>query len=339
MPDLSTTYLGLSLKNPLVASSSPLMQHLDDLKWMEDAGVAAVVLNSLFEEQIVQESFDLDHFLDYGTESFAEAVTYFPDLKSYNRGPEGYLDHIRRAKLALSIPVIGSLNGFSPGGWLRYAKEIQDAGADALELNMYYVAANPDQSSAEVEAMYFDLVREVHACVEIPIAVKLGSQFTAFAHLAKELVQAGANAIVIFNRFYQPDLDLENLEVVPTLDLSRSYELRLRLQWVAMLYGRVNADLAVTGGVHTGLDALKAMMAGANVAMTTSALLRNGIEHSRFILNEMREWMEEHEYESVRQMRGSMSYQHVAQPAAFERANYMRVLRAYKPIPQSRIER
>lgn len=339
MLDLTTTYLGLSLANPLVASSSPFMQHLDNIKRMEEAGAAAVVLHSLFEEQIVLESFDLDHYLDYGAESFAEAVSYFPDLQTYNRGPEGYLEHLQKVKQAVRIPVIGSLNGFSPGGWLRYAKEMQEAGADALELNMYYVAANPEQSSSDIEALYLDLVRAVRAVVTIPIAIKLGSQFTALANFATRLVDQGANGLVLFNRFYQPDFDLESLDVLPTLDLSQSTELRLRLQWIAMLHGRVNADLAVTGGVHTGLDALKALMAGANVAMTTSALLHNGIGHLGVVLQEMRNWLEEKEYNSIAQLRGSMSYKSVEQPAAFERANYMKVLRSYKPIPQSAIDR
>ena len=338
MVDLSTTYLGLKLRNPIVASSSPLMQHVDNVKRMEDAGVAAVVLHSLFEEQIVRESFDLDHYLDYGSESFAEAVSYFPDLQTYNKGPEGYLEHLRKVKQAVRIPVIASLNGFSPGGWLRFAKEMQEAGADALELNMYYVAANPDQSCSEIEAMYLDLVNAVRAVVTIPIAIKLGSQFTALANFATRLADRGANGLVLFNRFYQPDFDLETLDVLPTLDLSHSYELRLRLQWVAMLHGRVNADLAITGGVHSGTDAIKALMAGAKVAMMTSALLHNGIDHLHTVLNEMQSWLDEKEYRSIAQLCGSMSYSSVDQPAAFERANYMKVLRAYRPVPQSAID-
>lgn len=333
MLDLTTTYLGLELSNPLVPSASPLMQKLDNIKRLEDAGAAAIVLHSLFEEQIARESHALDHYLSYGSESFAEALTYFPEMIGYNRGAEGYLEYIRQVKQAVAIPVIGSLNGYSLGGWIEYAKEIEDAGADALELNMYYIAADPAQTSQQVEEMYLDLVRQVAQNVHIPVAVKLSHFFTAFANMAQRLAWAGADGLVLFNRFYQPDFDLESLEVVSTLDLSRSQELRLRLQWVAMLYGRVDADLAVTGGVHSAEDVIKCMMAGANVAMMTSVLYERGIEYLSTILENIRFWMQDHEYESIRQMRGSMSYKNVAYPAAFERANYMRVLQAYEPRP------
>jgi len=329
--DLSTTFLGLKLKNPLVPSASPLMKKVDNIKRMEDAGASAVVLHSLFEEEIRQASQELDHYLNLGTESFAEALTFFPDLGYYKIGPEGYLDHIRRVKAAVSIPVIGSLNGVSTGGWIDYAKKIQDAGADALELNMYYVAADPSQTSVDVEQMYLDLVRQVKSNLRIPVAVKLGHHFSAFANMAQKLDQVGADALVLFNRFYQPDFDLESLEVVPDLNLSSSYELRLRLRWVAILHGRVKTDLAVTGGVHTAEDVIKAVMAGANVAMVTSALLQLGTGHVQTVLSNLEHWMEEHEYESIKQMHGSMSQKSVAQPAAFERANYMRVLRTYEP--------
>jgi dihydroorotate dehydrogenase (fumarate) len=332
MPELSTTYLGLSLKNPLVPSASPLMQKVDNIKRMEEAGAAAVVLHSLFEEQIEQTADQLDYFMHFGEGFSAEAMRYVPDLSKYNLGPEGYLEHIRKVKEAVGIPVIGSLNGTSTGGWVQYAKKIEDAGADALELNMYYVAADPVQDSAAVEQMYLSLVRDIKANLRIPVAVKLGHHFSAFANFAKRLSDTGADAIVLFNRFYQPDFDLENLEVVPDLNLSGSYELRLRLRWVALLYGRVKADLAVTGGVHSAQDVLKAMMAGAKVAMTTSALLEHGIGHLSVILAELREWMQEHEYESITQMRGSMSQRAVAQPAALERGNYMKVLRSYRPV-------
>ncbi|HZQ09661.1 MAG TPA: dihydroorotate dehydrogenase-like protein [Anaerolineae bacterium] len=332
MLDLTTTYLGLLLKNPLVPSSSPLMRHLDNLKRMEDAGAAAVVLHSLFEEQIMSESQKVDFILSYGTESFPEALSYFPDVRSYNLGPDGYLEHIRRAKDAVSIPVIASLNGFSPGGWIEYARQIQEAGADALELNMYYIAADPKQDSVSVETMYLDLVREIKRTVTLPLAVKLGPYFTSFAHFARQLAQAGADALVLFNRFYQPDLDLDMLEIVPSLNLSSSEELRLRLRWVGLLYGRLNCDLAVTGGVHTVEDVLKAMMAGANVAMLTSALLEQGIPHLSHVLAALREWMTEREYESITQMRGSMSQRAIEFPAAYERANYVQVLRAYEPM-------
>lgn len=331
MPNLTTNYLGMTLKNPLVPSSSPQMQKLDNIKRMEDAGAAAVVLHSLFEEQIARESFALDHYLNYGSESFAEALTYFPEMLGYNRGAQGYLEHIRKVKESVDIPVIGSLNGFSSGGWIEFAKEIQDAGADALELNMYYIAADPAFTSTMVETMYLELVREIVKSVRIPVAVKLSHFFTAFVNMAQRIAWAGAEGLVLFNRFYQPDFDLETLEVVPSLDLSHSKELRLRLQWTAMVYGRVEADLAITGGVHTAEDVLKCMMAGANVAMLTSVLLERGIEYLSTILEDLNFWMQEHEYESIQQMRGSMSYKSVAHPAAFERANYMRVLQAYEP--------
>lgn len=333
MLDLSTTYLGLPLKNPLVPSASPLMQKVDNIRRMEDAGAAAVVLHSLFEEQIEQMSEQLDYFMNFGEGISAEAMRYFPDLSKYNLGPEGYLEHIQKAKEAVSIPVIASLNGASTGGWVRYAKKMEDAGADALELNMYYIAADPAQDCRQVEQMYLDLVKDVKANLHIPVAVKLGHHFSAFANFARSLAEAGADAIVLFNRFYQPDFDLENLEVVPDLNLSGSYELRLRLRWVALLYGRVNADLAVTGGVHTANDVLKAMMAGAKVAMTTSALLERGIGQLSVMLADLAEWMEEHEYVSIAQMRGSMSQRAVSQPAALERGNYMKVLRAFRQLP------
>ena len=329
MTDLTTTYLGLNLKNPLVASASPLCEHLDNIKRMEDAGAGAVVLHSLFEEQIMFESNHLDRFLTHGTESFAESLSYFPDLGNYKLGPDGYLDHVRRAKAAVGIPIIGSLNGVSTGGWIRYAKMIQEAGADALELNVYYIPTDPEMTSTQVEQMYLDLVRDVKATLKIPVAVKLGHAFTAIANLVRRLDQAGADALVLFNRFYQPDFDLENLEAAPRLTLSNSYELLLRIHWVAILYGRIKADLAITGGVHTVEDVLKAMMSGARVAMMTSALLKNGIGHLAKVRSDLLAWMEEHEYASIREMQGSMSYRSVAQPAAFERGNYMKVLSSY----------
>jgi len=329
MTDLTTTYLGLNLKNPLVASASPLCEHLDNIKRMEDAGAGAVVLHSLFEEQIMFESNHLDRFLTHGTESFAESLSYFPDLGNYKLGPDGYLDHVRRAKAAVGIPIIGSLNGVSTGGWIRYAKMIQEAGADALELNVYYIPTDPEMTSTQVEQMYLDLVRDVKATLKIPVAVKLGHAFTAIANLVRRLDQAGADGLVLFNRFYQPDFDLENLEAAPRLTLSNSYELLLRIHWVAILYGRIKADLAITGGVHTAEDVLKAMMSGARVAMTTSALLKNGIGHLAKVRSDLLAWMEEHEYASIREMQGSMSYRSVAQPAAFERGNYMKVLSSY----------
>jgi dihydroorotate dehydrogenase (fumarate) len=329
MTDLTTTYLGLALGNPLVASASPLCEDIDNIRRMEDAGAAAVVLHSLFEEQITFESQHLDRYLSQGTESFAESLTYFPNVGEYRLGPDEYLDHVSRAKAAVKIPIIGSLNGVSTGGWIRYARMIQEAGADALELNVYYIPTDPEMSSAQVEQIYLDLVRDVKATLRIPVAVKLGHAFTAMANMARRLDQAGADALVLFNRFYQPDLDLEKLEAVPRLTLSTSYELLLRLHWVAILYGRIKADLAVTGGVHTAQDVLKAMMSGARAAMMTSTLLKNGIGHLTRVRADLIAWMEEHEYTSIRQMQGSMSYRSVAEPAAFERGNYMKVLSSY----------
>ncbi len=329
MIDLSTTYLGLTLTSPLVASASPLCEDIGNIRRMEDAGASAVVLHSLFEEQIDLESHYLDRYLSHGTESFAESLTYFPDMTGYNLGPDGYLEHIRKARAAVAIPVIGSLNGVSTGGWIRYAKKMQEAGANALELNVYYIPTDPELTGARVEEMYVDLVRDVRASVSIPVAVKLGHSFSAMANLARRLDQAGAGALVLFNRFYQPDFDLESLEVVPRLTLSSSYELLLRLHWVAILYGRIRADLAVTGGVHAAEDVLKAMMAGARVAMMTAALLKHGIGHLATVRAGLLAWMEAHEYESIRQMQGSMSHRSVAEPAAFERANYLKVLSSY----------
>jgi dihydroorotate dehydrogenase (fumarate) len=329
MVDLSTTYLGLTLKNPLVVSASPLCEKIDNIRRMEDAGASAVVLPSLFEEQISLESHHLDRYLSHGTESFAESLTYFPDMVDYNLGPDGYLEHIRRAKFVVDIPIIGSLNGSSTGGWITYARKIEEAGADALELNVYHIPTDPELTGAQVEQMYLDLVRDVKASIRIPVAVKLNHFFSAFANMGWRLDQAGADALVLFNRFYQPDFDLEKLEVVPNLTLSSSYEVLLRLHWVAILYGHIRADLAVTGGVHTAHDVLKAMMVGARVAMMTSALLKNGIEHLTTVRADLLAWMEEHEYESIRQMQGSMSHRSVPDPAAFERGNYMKVLSSY----------
>lgn len=329
MIDLSTTYLGLALKNPLVVGPSPLCQDVDRIRAMEDAGAAAVVLHSLFEEQIVLEALSLEQGLTAGSESYAEAVSYLPDVHTFPLGPDAYLEHVRKAKAAVDIPVVASLNGTSPGNWIRYAKLLEEAGANALELNLYYVATDPAETAAELEARYVDLVKSVRAAVRIPVAVKVGHSFSAFANVAHLLVGAGADGLVLFNRFYQPDLDIEHLEVVPTLSLSSSYELLLRLHWVAVLYGRLKTDFAVTGGVHTGHDALKAMMAGANVAMLTSALLRHGIGHLATVRREMLTWMEEREYESVAQMRGSLAQKAVRNPGAFERGNYIKVLSSY----------
>ncbi len=332
-PDLSTTYLGLQLAHPLVASASPLSYTLDGIRKLEDAGVAAVVMYSLFEEQIEQESHALHHYLEYGAHSYAEALDYFPQPDEFNVGPQEYLELLRKAKDATDIPIIGSLNGVSSGGWIEYARLMEEAGADALELNLYYVPTDPTLTGLEVEEMYLDVVRDVSQSISIPIAVKVGPYFSNFAHMAARFVHAGASGLVLFNRFYQPDFDLEHLEVTPNLVLSRADELRLPLTWVAILYGRIQADFAITSGVHTHLEVLKSMMAGARVAMMASELLKNGIGRVGAILQDLQSWMVEHEYESIRQMQGSMSQINVANPDAFERGNYMKVLRSWRPDP------
>lgn len=335
--DLTTRYLGLTLKHPVVPSASPLSKNLDAMKRLEDAGAPAIVMYSLFEEQIDAESHRLDHYLSYGAESFAEAIQYFPDLQNYNIGPDAYLELIRQAKQKLSIPVIGSLNGVSAGGWTRYAALIQQAGADALELNVYYIPTDPGLTSDEIERVYVDVLREVRQSVTIPVAIKLSPFFTSLPNMATKLEGAGADALVLFNRFYQPDFDLEQLEVVPHLVLSDSDELRLPLRWVAILFGRVQTDLAITSGVHTGTDVIKAMMAGAKVVQMASELLHNGPGRIASIVEEMQAWMEEKEYESVEQMQGSMSQKNVAEPAAFERANYMKTLASWKADPTGKL--
>lgn len=329
MVDLSTTYLGLQLKNPLVAAASPFTKKFDLIRRLEDSGVSAVVMYSLFEEQITHESKALNHFLSRGTESFAEAITYFPEMEHYNIGPEGYLELIQKVKKSVEIPVIASLNGISTGGWVDYARKMEQAGADALELNIYYVPTDFELTSASLEKAYIDLVSDVHKALHIPLAVKLSPYFTALPHFANALIKAGANGLVLFNRFYQPDLDIETLEVVPNLNLSNSEELRLPLRWTAILYGRVKADIAITGGVHTAQDVVKSMMAGASVAQIASVLMKNCIEQATEILNGLKVWMEQYEYDSIQKMRGNMSQKNVAEPAAFERANYMKVLTSF----------
>jgi dihydroorotate dehydrogenase (fumarate) len=329
MSDLTTTYLGMKLKSPLVVSASPLTEKLDNIRRMEDAGASAIVMHSLFEEQINRESETLDDYLWQGTESFAESLTYFPDMTKYNLGPEGYLEHLRKAKAAVNIPVIASLNGVSTGGWIEYAQKMEQAGADALELNIFFIPTDSEMSGEEVERIYVELATNVRSSVKIPVAVKFGLYFSSIPNLARKMDQAGVAGLVMFNRFYQPDFDLDNLEVVPHLILSTPYDLLIRLHWVAILSGHVKADMAVTGGVHSALDVLKAMMAGARVTMMTSALLRNGIEHLTLVRADLESWMEEHEYESIRQMQGSMSQRSVAEPAAFVRANYMKMLSAH----------
>jgi len=333
MTDLTTTYLGLNLKNPLVASASPLTKKAENAKKLEDAGVSAIVMYSLFEEQIIHESLELDHYLTRGTNSFAEAMTYLPDIGTYNMGPDKYLEHLTAVKKAVSVPVIGSLNGVSNGGWVRFARLIQDAGADALELNMYYLATHPELTGQELEDNYIELVEEVKAAIDIPLAVKLSPFITALPNFGGRLVAAGAGGLVLFNRFYQPDFDLEELEVVRTLTLSDSRDLLLPLRWISILYGKVEADLALTSGIHSAQDLLKAMMAGAKVGMTTSAILRDGYERVPVILNDLQAWMEAHEYDSIKQMQGSMSQQSVAEPAAFERSNYIQILSEFRDLP------
>jgi dihydroorotate dehydrogenase (fumarate) len=329
MTDLNTTYLGLPLKNPLVASASPLSEKVETARQLEEAGLAAIVMYSLFEEQIIHESLELDYYLDRGTYAYAEAMTYFPDVGHYALGPEKYLGKIGELKRALSVPIIASLNGASTGGWISYAKNMESAGADALELNLYYLSADPDLTAAELENRYAELVHTVCSSIQIPVAVKLGPFFTALPNLARRIAEAGAQGLVLFNRFYQPDFDLNTLEVVPNLTLSRPEELRLPLRWVAMLYGRVKADLALTTGVHSAEDIVKSLLAGAAVAMTTSELLRNGPGRATAMLADLERWMVEHDYESVSQMQGAMSQQSVAEPAAFERANYIKVLSSF----------
>jgi dihydroorotate dehydrogenase (fumarate) len=333
MVDLSTTYLGLKLKNPLVASASPLSEQVDTVRELEAAGIAAIVMYSLFEEQIIHESLELDHFLFYGTESSAEIDSFYPQSGKYTLKADAYIEKLKKIKQAVNIPVIGSLNGVSTGGWIKYAKIIEDAGADALELNLYFVPTNPGVTASQVEENYLTLVHDVHNSIKIPLAVKLSPFFTSIPNIAKRMVEAGANGLVLFNRFYQPDLDLENLEVIPNLILSTSNELRLPLRWIAILYGQIKADLALTSGIHTAEDVLKASMAGASIAMMASELLAEGIGRIPIILSEMKDWMTRHEYESINQMKGSLSQKSVSEPAAFERANYMKVLNSFKSLP------
>ena len=327
--DLSTTYLGMKLKNPIVPSASPMSRTVAGIKSMEDFGASAVVLYSLFEEQIRHETKELNHFLEYGAESFAEAVSYFPAHEEYYLGPEEYLEHIHKVKAAVSIPVIASLNGSTVGGWTEYAAKIQEAGADALELNIYYIPTNVETTGAFVEQLYIEILQAVKAKVTIPVSVKLSPFFSSLANMAKRLDEHGANGLVLFNRFYQPDINLEALEVEPSVVLSSSDALRLPLRWVAILHKNVKADLAATTGIHTADDVIKMTMAGANVTQVCSTLLRYGPKRIAEILNGVQQWMIEHEYESLTQMRGSMSQKSVANPSAFERANYMKALNSY----------
>ncbi len=329
MIDLKTKYLGIELKNPLVASASALSKKTSYVRQMEDAGISAVVMYSLFEEQITHDSLAFNYFIERGTESFAESLDYFPDLDRYTIGPEQYLTQIQKNKEAVDIPIIGSLNGVSNTGWIEYAQKIEEAGADALELNTYYIPTDPDIEACQLEDNYFELVKAVCDNTAIPVSVKLSPFFTALPNFINLLIEAGADGVVLFNRFIQPDIDIENMEVDSTLHLSTSAELLLPLRWMALLYGQVEADLALTTGVHTGVDLVKAVMAGAKVAMVASEFVANGIDQAGQMLKEMEDWMTAYEYKSVEKMRGSMSQKNVANPAAFERANYMKALQSY----------
>lgn len=327
--NLATNYLGFKLRTPLVPSASPLSEKVENIKRMEDAGAPAMVFHSLFEEQVRRDHHDLQYYLDQGRESFAEALSYFPEQAEFKVGPEAYLENIAAAKAAVSIPIIGSLNGSTFGGWMKYAREIEAAGADALELNLYSVAHDPQESPDEIETHYLTIIAAVKAQLKIPVAVKLSPFFTNFGQFARRAARNGADALVLFNRFYQPDIELETLEISPNVLLSTPMAMRLPMRWIAMLHGAVDANLAATSGIHRATDALKMLMAGADVTMLCSVLLRRGIEHLKVIEREMAEWMEEHEYESVEQLKGSMSQKNCPEPAAFERAQYMRALATY----------
>lgn len=328
--DLSTTYLGLRLTHPIMPGASPLVDHLDLVKRLEDAGAAAITMHSLFEEQITREQLGMVYHMELLDHGSAEALSYFPPSDRFRLGPHQYLEQLRVIKQTVAVPVIASLNGTTAEGWLEYAKLIQDAGADALELNVYHVAADPRESGAAVERRVVDIARTVKASVTIPIAVKLSPFYSSVAHLATQLDALGVEGLVLFNRFYQPDIDMKELAVLPSLHLSSSQDLLLRLRWLAVLFGRVSSTLAVTGGVHTPLDALKAVMAGASGVQTVSSLLMNGPEHIKTLVDGMRAWLEDHEYDSLRQALGSMSLDRSPSPAAFERANYMKVLASYQ---------
>ena len=327
--DLRTKYLGMELANPVVPSASPMGQRIETLKAMQDAGAAAVVLPSLFEEQIEHEELQIAGAMEVGAESFAEALTYLPDFEEYNTGADAYLHHLEDTKAELSIPVIGSLNGITVGGWVAHAKRIQEAGADALELNVYFIAADPEEIAGAVEDRYIELVEAVRGEITIPLAVKVGPFFSSVGHMAHRLVAAGADGLVLFNRFMQPDIDLDTLTVDPSLHLSTSEELSLPLRWIGVLSGRVHASLACTTGVHTAEDALKALLVGADVTMMASALLHDGPTHVATVLGGIETWLVEHDYESIEQMKGSMSMRNVPNPVAFARANYARLITSF----------
>jgi dihydroorotate dehydrogenase (fumarate) len=327
--DLKTRYLGLELDNPVVASASPMTGKVENLVKLQEAGVGAVVLPSLFEEQIEHEEQQVHQLQEFGAESFGEALDYFPPLDHYNTGTDSYLELIRGAKAKLDVPVIASLNGTTTGGWLRYAKMLEEAGADALELNIYLLATDPRTSGAEVEQQYLDLVAAVRKDIKIPLAIKVGPYFSSIAHMMLRLQEAGADGLVLFNRFLQPDVDLESLTVVPHLELSTSFESRLPLRWIAILRDEIGISLASTTGAQNAQDVIKLVLSGADAVMMTSALLRLGPDHVRTVLFETRNWLEENEYESVEQMKGSMSLKKAADPSAYERANYVKTLISY----------
>ncbi len=329
--DLTTRYLGLNLRTPLVPSASPLSDEVDNIKRMEDAGASAVVLHSLFEEQVRSEQDAVQYHMMYGTDSFPESLTFFPKPAEFMTGPEEYLSKIRKAKESVHIPIIASLNGTAIGGWVDYAKKIQQAGADAIELNVYFIPTELDRTSVEVEQTYIDIVKAVKSVISIPVAIKLSPFFSNMANMAKRLDQAGVNGLVLFNRFYQPDINLEELEVQANIHLSTPQEMRLPLRWLAILYGRIKADLAATSGIHSAADVLKMLMVGADVTMLCSVLLNRGFSAIRQIETEMCNWLADHDYQSVRQLQGSLSQKYCPDPAAFERAHYMRALLSYKP--------
>ncbi len=328
--DLSTTYLGLPLKNPVMPGASPLVDKLDNVRRLEDAGAAAIVMHSLFEEQITNDQLAEFAHTEHPAESFSEAVSYFPKMEDYCLGPDRYLNQITRIKQSVDIPVIGSLNGVSMGGWIDYAHLIEQAGADALELNVYYIATDTDEPGVAVEKRTLDILAAVKESVTIPVAVKLSPFFSSPGHFAKQLEALGASGVILFNRFYQPDIDIEELEATHRLDLSNSTELRLRLRWAAILHGRLKADIALSGGVHTVEDTIKAIMCGASVVQVVSCLLKYGPSHIGQLITGLSRWLEEHDYKSVEEMRGSMSHLHCPDPSVFERANYLRVLQLWK---------
>lgn len=329
--NLKTKYLGFNLDNPLVPSASPLSRDVDTAKKLEDAGAPALVMYSLFEEEIYHEDAELEHYLSYGSDSFSESLSYFPEeMHDFKAGPDEYLEKLKQLKEALDIPVIASINGVSIGGWIEKAKLMEDAGADALELNVYYLPTEPEQSGTEVKNIYFDILKEVKSKISIPVAMKIGYAFSALPSFAKKIEEVGADALVVFNRFYQPDINLEKLEVEPSLALSNSEEIRLPLRWIAVLRNQVKMALGATSGVHTANDVLKLIMAGADVTFMTSALLKYGPDHIEKVKRDLLQWMEENEYESLDQMRGSMSMKNVSDPGAFMRANYIKTLREYQ---------